>query len=68
MFSLFTFINVLDVLFKWQSGSSDWELRCIVNAFYDLALFIEAGRPAALFMVELVPTAIFSADTPHREA
>lgn len=62
MFSPFTFINFLYVVFKSHSWVD------IVNAFYDSALFIEAGRLAVLFMVEFVLTALFSADTQHREA
>lgn len=41
-------------------------MRRIVNALYYSAPFIEAGRQAILFMVELVLTALFSADTHHR--
>lgn len=45
MFSLFTFINFLYVVFRSHSLVALFELRRIVNAFYDSALLLrQAAR------------------------
>lgn len=68
MFSLFTFINFLYVAFRSHSLVALFENCVFCKCILRFSPFMEAGRPATSFMAELLLTALFPADTQHREA